>query len=56
MVSVPEISLWDRALRQQIYPGREDFVDRMQALAEPRNSTDQDIPRAQRRKSRTLAQ
>jgi len=28
----------------------------MQALAEPRNSTDPDIPMAQRRKSRTLAQ
>ena len=27
-----------------------------QALAEPRNSTDSDIPRVQRRKARTLAQ
>ena len=28
----------------------------MQALAQPRNSTDHDIPRVQRRKARTLAQ
>jgi len=42
--------------RQQIYLGDEGFVERMQALAEPRNNTDRDIPRVQRRKSRTLAQ
>lgn len=36
--------------------GDEAFVERMQALAEPRNSTDEDIPKIQRRKSRTLAQ
>jgi len=56
VVSVPDASLWDSALRQQIYLGDEDFVERMQALAQPRNSTDHDIPRAQRRKARTLAQ
>ena len=56
VASVPDASLWDSALRQQIYLGDEAFVERMQALAEPRNSTDQDIPKAQRRKSRTLAQ
>ncbi len=56
VASVPDASLWDSALRQQIYLGDERFVERMQALAEPRNSTDRDIPRAQRRKSRTLAQ
>jgi len=55
VASVPDASLWDSALRQQIYLGDEDFVVRMQALAEPRNSTDRDIPRVQRRKSRTLA-
>jgi len=36
--------------------GRRAFVERMQALAEPRNSTDNDIPKIQRRKSRSLAQ
>ncbi len=56
VASVPDASVWDSALRQQIYLGDESFVERMQALAEPRNSTDRDIPRAQRRKSRTLAQ
>ena len=56
VASVPDVSLWDGALRQQIYLGDAGFVERMQALAEPRNSTDRDIPRAQRRKSRTLAQ
>jgi REP element-mobilizing transposase RayT/DNA-directed RNA polymerase specialized sigma24 family protein len=56
VASVPDASLWDSALRQQIYLGDEAFVERMQALAEPRNSTDNDIPKIQRRKSRTLAQ
>ena len=56
VASVPDASLWDCALRQQIYLGDEAFVERMQALAEPRNSTDDDIPKIQRRKSRTLAQ
>jgi len=54
--STTDASLWDSALRQQIYLGDETFVERMQALAEPRNSTDDDIPKIQRRKSRTLAQ
>jgi REP element-mobilizing transposase RayT/DNA-directed RNA polymerase specialized sigma24 family protein len=56
VASVPDASLWDSALRQQIYLGDEAFVERMQALAEPRNSTDDDIPKVQRLKSRTLAQ
>src|SRR4051794_15598797 len=56
VASVPDASLWDSALRQQIYLGDEAFVERMQALAEPRNSTDNDTLKIQRRKSRTLAQ
>lgn len=56
VASVPDASLWDSALRQQIYLGDEGFVERMQALAEPRNSTDLDIPKVQRQKVRTLAQ
>jgi REP element-mobilizing transposase RayT len=56
VASVPDASLWDSALRQQIYLGDETFVEQMQALAEPRNSTDSDIPKIQRLKSRTLAQ
>lgn len=49
-------SLWDTALRQQIYLGDGAFVDRMQALAEPQNSVDRDIPRVQRSKARSLDQ
>lgn len=52
----PDVRLWDGALRQQIYLGEEAFVERMQALAEPHNRTDRDIPRAQRRTARSLAQ
>ena len=54
VASVPDASLWDSALRQQIYLGDENFVERMQALAAPRNSTDEDIPKIQRRKVKTL--
>ena len=53
---MPDASLWDSALRQQIYLGDEDFVERMQALVASRNSTDVDIPRIQRRKAKTLSQ
>lgn len=56
VASVPDSNLWDSALRQQIYLGDEDFVARMQAQAAPRNSTDTDIPKIQRRKARNLAQ
>jgi putative transposase len=50
------VGLWDRALRQQIYLGDKAFVERMQALAERQNTTDRDIPRAQRSKARSLTQ
>ena len=56
VASVPDASLWDGALRQQIFLGDEAFVARMQVLADPRNSTDADIPKIQRRKARSLAQ
>ena len=56
VASAPDASLWGSSLRQQIYLGDEDFVARMQALAEPRNSTDADIPKVQRRKGRALTQ
>jgi len=56
VASVPDASLWDSALRQQIYLGDAGFVERMQSLAEPRNSIDPDIPKIQRQKVRTLAQ
>lgn len=56
VASATNVSLWDSALRQQIYLGDAAFVERMQALADPRNSTDQDIPKVQRRKVRSLKQ
>jgi DNA-directed RNA polymerase specialized sigma24 family protein len=56
VASVPDANLWDSALRQQIYLGDEDFVARIQALAEPRNSTEPDNPKVQRARARTLAQ
>jgi len=49
VASAPDASLWDSALRQQIYLGDEGFVERMQALAEPRSSINHDFPRVQRR-------
>ncbi len=48
--------LWDTALRQQIYVGDEAIVERMQALVEPRRANARELPRAQRRKTRSLAQ
>jgi putative transposase len=56
VAAVPDANLWDSALRQQIYLGNEGFVERMQALADPRNSNDPDIPKVQRLRVRTLAQ
>jgi putative transposase len=49
------VALWDDGLRQQIYLGDEDFVDRMQALAEPPRKTTRDTPRPQRLAPRPLA-
>jgi REP element-mobilizing transposase RayT len=54
VASASNVRLWDDALRQQIYLGDENFVERMQALADPRNSTDRDVPRVQRSNVRTL--
>jgi putative transposase len=51
-----EVHLWDHGLRQQIYLGDEQFVERMQAMAEPRRAAAREIPRTQRRKPRSLAQ
>ena len=56
VASAPSAPLWDSALRQQIYLGDESFVERMQALAEPHRSASREVPKAQRRKARSLAQ
>ncbi|MGH8567891.1 MAG: hypothetical protein ACREXU_07690, partial [Gammaproteobacteria bacterium] len=54
--SAHDVRLWGTALRQQIYLGDEAFVERMQALVEPQRANAREIPRAQRRKTRSLAQ
>lgn len=51
-----DVRLWDEALRQQIYLGDEAFVERMQKLAEPQRKAAHEIPKAQRRTARSLAQ
>ncbi len=51
-----DVRLWDDALRQQVYLGDEAFVERMQALAAPRQVAARDVPRVQRSKPLTLAQ
>ena len=54
VASAGNLRLWDDALRQQVYLGGDNFVERMQALADPHNSTERDIPRIQHSKVRTL--
>ncbi len=56
VTGAPDLPLWETALRQQIYLGDDAFVERMQALAEPQNTVDRDIPKPQRRKALSLAQ
>lgn len=43
-----EVRLWDQALRQQIYLGDEEFVDRMQAFASATSPDRTEVPKAQR--------
>lgn len=43
------VKLWDEALAQQIFLGGPEFVERMQALADPDKAKSKDIPRNQRR-------
>ncbi|MBL8493119.1 MAG: hypothetical protein JNM37_02600 [Rhodocyclaceae bacterium] len=56
MAKAPQVSIWESALRQQIYLGDEPFVARMQALAEPRRAAARETPRAQRSRTATLQQ
>jgi putative transposase len=46
--------LWEDGLRQQVYLGDEDFVMRMQALADRRALAARDVPRSQRATTRSL--
>lgn len=56
VATAPVISLWETALRQQIYLGDAAFVDRMQLQVEPPRAAARDIPRTQRGKPLTLGQ
>ena len=56
VAAAPDGSLWDGALRQQIYLGDAEFVERMQALAEPQRVGAHETPKAQRSRPATLQQ
>ena len=56
MAAARDVRLWNEALRQQIYLGDEAFVERMQKLADPQRKAAHEIPKAQRRTTRSLAQ
>jgi putative transposase len=65
VLSAPTERLWDSALRQQIYLGDADFVDRMQAMASSTSASSKgkskasdlrQVPKAQRVKVLTMAQ
>jgi putative transposase len=49
------VDLWGHALRQQIYLGDAQFVERMQALVAPLRRQSVEVPRRQRRAAVTLA-
>lgn len=49
-----DVKLWDQGLRQQIYLGDEDFVERVQRAIEPQQARAKAIPRAQRSMPKTL--
>ena len=51
----PPEELWADALRQQVYLGDEDFVQRMLARASASNQRSADIPKPQRAQPRSLA-
>jgi len=54
LASAPDLSLWTTGLRQQVYLGNEEFVQRMQAKASPSRLQSRDVPLAQRRVPQAL--
>ncbi|MEI8326611.1 MAG: transposase, partial [Betaproteobacteria bacterium] len=48
VASAPDLKIWTQGLRQQIYLGDDQFVQRMQALAAAPRMLDKDIPQPQR--------
>jgi len=56
VASAPDLQIWATGLRQQIYLGDEQFVERMQALMAAPRTNDRDIPKTQRLPDKTLQQ
>ena len=54
VASAPDMQIWPTGLRQQIYLGDEQFVERMQALMAAARVDDRDIPKTQRLPVKTL--
>ncbi|MEP6503295.1 MAG: transposase [Betaproteobacteria bacterium] len=50
------VKLWDRALRQDIYLGDQNFIEEVQARAQPARLANEEISRTHRSKPETLAQ
>ncbi len=48
VASAPDLQVWSLGLRQQIFLGDEEFVERMQALMVANRQHDKDIPKPQR--------
>jgi putative transposase len=51
----PDLQLWPEGLRQQIFLGDAQFVERMQALMATPRVDDRDIPKPQRRPAKPLS-
>ena len=54
VASAPDLQIWPDGLRQQIYLGNEQFVERMQALMATPCIDDREIPRSQRLAGKSL--
>ncbi|WP_310384683.1 transposase [Roseateles sp.] len=54
VASAPDQRLWDDALKQQIYLGEQNFIDRVQLEIEGKLATHAEVPRAQRSKPLAL--
>ena len=54
VASAPDTSLWETALRGQVFLGDEAFVDRMLAKASPAQRAAREIPKSQRSKPKSL--
>jgi len=55
VASAPDQRLWDEALRQQIYLGEQNFIDRVQQRMEGKRARTNEVPASQRSKPMTLS-